>query len=267
MVGIFIIILDGIWVVKTYDSYDVYPKETFFLLLLGACLMILAYGTLYIRKKHLTPDLNKIKDTESEEETNSQLFVNRMWEQRETVGGKLLLFVLTFLALLAIFDWGLALNMLQPILFVGMIVYSFFYIMHDDTEDASEDEFRPKSNIMLIFLRLIDYRKHPFSIGLFLFTGIVLTLLLAKHFNFNLSLETGGNPRYVMSLPTSAFILSGLTVACGLFYISQQCHFFGLSQKNRGTYKLFQIHFYEIVICGATFFIWLTVVVLTWVIG
>ncbi|MGR6546645.1 hypothetical protein [Paenibacillus tundrae] len=196
-----------------------------------------------------------------------QLFVNRMWKQRESTLGKLILFLLVALAIITIFDWRTSLGIVQPIMFITMIVFSFFYIMSDVGEDVEEDELEPEGPKMKALLRLIDYRQHPFSIGLLLFVMIVLILLLAKQYGWMLSIETGGNPLYVMSLPSSAFILSGLSVACALIYLHQQSSFLGLPQRNQGPYKLFQIHFYEIIICGASFFIWLFVLALTWFTG
>ncbi|WP_305023438.1 hypothetical protein [Paenibacillus lacisoli] len=190
-----------------------------------------------------------------------------MWKQRETVGSKLTAVLLVILVIIAIFDFRLALNMLQPSMVVGMIVFSFFYIMNDEGEEVEEEELQPENHKLRALLRLIDYREHPFSLGLLLFIIIVLTLLLSKQYGLMLSLETGGNPMYVMSLPTAAFILSGLSIACGFIYIIHYCDFFGLRQTEQGPYKLFQIHFYEIIICGASFFIWLFILGITWITG
>ncbi|NMO94250.1 hypothetical protein HII30_00415 [Paenibacillus lemnae] len=199
---------------------------------------------------------------EEADKTAAQRFVNRMWEQRETVGGKLLLSVLVILGIMAIVDLGMALRILQPVLFVGMIVTSFIYIMNDEGEKVKEEELEPESHTMRVILRLIDYRRHPFSLGLLIFLIIVVTVLLSKELGFTFSLETGGHPRYTMSLPVAAFLLSGLTMACGWIYIRQHCDFFGLRQAEQGPYKLFHIHFFEIVLCGASFFIWLFVLVI-----
>ncbi|MDO7906235.1 hypothetical protein Q5741_07360 [Paenibacillus sp. JX-17] len=235
-------------------------------MVLGLCLMMIAYLIIRHRSKEVAHTQHK-KNNVREERTAVQLFVNRMWKQRETVGSKLTAVLLVILVIIAIFDFRLALNMLQPSMVVGMIVFSFFYIMNDEGEEVEEEELQPENHKLRALLRLIDYREHPFSLGLLLFIIIVLTLLLSKQYGLMLSLETGGNPMYVMSLPTAAFILSGLSIACGFIYIIHYCDFFGLRQTEQGPYKLFQIHFYEIIICGASFFIWLFILGITWITG
>ena len=77
-----------------------------------------------------------------------------------------------------------------------------------------------------------------------------------------MSLETSGNPRYVMSLPVAVWILADLVFACVFIYIIQHCNFFGIRQANQGDDKVMLIHFFEIIICGSTFFIWLLTLVI-----
>ncbi|MFX3648520.1 MAG: hypothetical protein ACE3K2_22755 [Paenibacillus sp.] len=266
MLGIFIVILDGLWIVETVDSYDIYPGSAWVLLAIGLCLMMFAYSMIQHKRKRETRTKDEVQEIQ-DERTPTQRFVNRMWKKREAVGGKIILFLLIIHAVIAVFHLGVALRMLQISIFVGMITFSFFYILNDDRGDLKEQEedLKPQSQFMQTSMRLIDYRQHPFSLGLLVFLIIVLTFLITKWFGWELSLETGGNPRYVMSLPASTFILSGLTVACGLIYINQHCDFLGLGQTEQGAYRLFQIHFYEIIACGASFFIWLGIIILSWI--
>ncbi|WP_215164134.1 hypothetical protein [Paenibacillus sp. ISL-20] len=151
----------------------------------------------------------------------------------------------------------MAVRLLQLLIFLGMIGLSFLYIMQDEGGDKDDEDFQRRSHKLRKFLRLIDYREHPFSVPLILFIIIVLTFLLSKQFGIMLSLETSGNPRYVMGLPTGTFILSGLVFFSGFIYIIQHNDFFGIRQAKQGEHKLMLIHFIEIIICGATFFIWL----------
>src|SRR5690606_27694142 len=116
---------------------------------------------------------------------------------------------------------------------------------------------QPENHKIRIFLRLIDYREHIFSLPLILFIIIVLTFLLSKQYGFMLSLGTSGNPNYVTTLPISTSVLSGLVFACGFLYIIQHCDFFGIRQEDQGDNKLMLIHFAEIIIGGSTFLIWL----------
>lgn len=267
MLGIFIVILDGLWIVRTYDIYDDYPGSAWSLLAIGLSLMLLAYFIMQ-HKQQVAFKRDRVSQ-EKKEQTTAQQFVNRMWKERETVGGRIVLFLLIILVVVAVFQLGLALRILQISVFVGMMIFSFFYVMNEDRGDLKEQEedLKPESHVMQSFMRLIDYRQHPFSLGLLVFLILVLTFLISKSLGLQLSLETGGNPLYVMSLPTAAFILSGLTFACGLIFINQHGDFLGLRQTEQGAYRLYQIHFYEIIACGASFLIWLGVVVLSWIIG
>jgi len=266
MIGIFLVVLDGLWVVDTYDSYDIYPREAYIFLNLGLCLTIIAYMIMQHKRKHAVLIKNRIMN-EPAKETKSQHLVNKIWEQRMTVGNKLVGFLLVILVIIAIFDFGIAVNLLQPIMFLGMIGFSFVYIMKDEDDGIHDVNLQPKSDKLRKLLRLIDYREHPFNLGLILFIMIVLTLLLSKQYGLVLSLETSGNPAYVMSLPTAAYILSGLIFACGFIYINQHCDFLGIRQARQSEYKLFLIHFIEIIICGASFFIWLMIIVIDVFIG
>lgn len=258
--------MDGLWIVDTYDDYDTYPREAFIFLIIGLCLSIIAYMIIQLNRKHAAHSENKIMTDQARRE-NNQHFINRLWEKREKVGNKLVVILFVVLVIIAIFDFGIATSLLQPIMFLGMVGISFVYIMKDENEDIKKEKFQPKSDKLQNFLRLIDYREHPFSLGLILFVIIVLTFLMSKEFGFVLSLETSGNPMYVMSLPSAAFILSGLIFACAFIYINQHCDFLGIRQTEQGQYKLFQIHFLEIIICGASFLIWIGVLVIDVIIG
>lgn len=258
--------LDGLWIVETYDSYDSYPGAAWILLAIGLSLMILAYFMIQHRRKRDTRSKDEVlRPQEKRKRTTAQQFVNRMWKEREAVGGKIILVLLIILAIIAFFHLSLALRMLQISIFVGIITFSFFYIMNDDRGDLKEQEedLRPESHFMLTLMRLIDYRQHPFSLGLLVFLTLVLTCLISKGLGVDLSFETSGNPRYVMSLPTSAVLLSGLTFACGLIYTNQHGDFLGLPQTEQGAYRVFQIHFFEIIVCGASFLIWLGLMILS----
>lgn len=258
MIGIVLVVLDGLWVVATYDSYYTYPKEAFIYLILGICLTIISYMITQRKKKCIT-QIKNINGVGTGKD--NRIFINKMWKQRVKIGNRLLGFSLVILAILAIFDVGMAISLLQPTMFLGMTGLSFLYIMNDEGKDIEEKYIQPKSHKLRNFLRLIDYREHPFSLSLILFIIIVLTFLLSKQFGLMLSLETSGNPVYVISLPVATYILSGLVFACGFIYIIQHSDFFGIRQVEQGEYKLLQIHFFEIIICGPTFLIWLMILI------
>lgn len=248
IIGILFIVLDGIWVVDNYDSYITYPKAAFIYLVIGIGLTTFAHLIIqYVSKENVPLD----KD--------NRVFINRIWRQREEIGNKLVAVLLILLAIVFVFNYRVAVILLQPIIFLGLIGYSFLYIVQDESEDTEEKDIMPSSPKVRNFLRLIDYREHPFNLPLILFIMIVLTFLLSKHFGFVLSLETSGNPRYAISLPTGALLLSELAFACVFIYIIQHCNFFGIRQVQQGEYKLMLIHFIEIMACGPVFLLWLFV--------
>ncbi|MVP00660.1 hypothetical protein [Paenibacillus lutrae] len=240
----------------TYNRTITYPKEAFIYLMIGIGLTFAAYLIIQSGRKQEAQIKN---NNESGKDKDNRIFINKMWDQREKIGDRLVVFLFIMLAVLSIFDFGRALSLIQPLILTGMIGYSFLHIMRSEDEDMKETNLQPRKRAIRYFLRLIDYREHPFSIPLLLFIIIVMTFLLSKHFGLMLSLETSGNPRYVMSLPTSAWITAGLVFACAFMYIIQHCNFFGIHQAEQGEYKVIQIHFAEIIVCGATFFIWLVV--------
>ncbi len=246
------IVLNGLWVVDTYDSYVTYPKEAFFNLAIGICITVIAYLIIQLKGKRITYDGPRIgKD--------NRVFINKMWRQREKIGNRLVVFSLVMLVIIFIFDSSMAFSLLQPTLFLGIVGFSFIYIMKDEGKDKEEKDIQPKSHKVRYLLRLVDYRKHPFSVPLIIFIMIVLTFLLSKYFGFVLNLETSGNPRYVLSLPVGARILAQFSFACGFIYIIQHCDFFGIRQEKQGDDKLMLIHFIEIIMCGSIFFIWLII--------
>ena len=258
IIGILTIVSDGLWVVDTYESYVTYPKETYIYLVLGICLTLIAYLIIQRGRKRATQTINNGSGTGKD----NRIFINKIWREREKVVKRLFIFLFVMLVIICIFDAGIAVRLLQPILFVGIIGCSFLYIMKDEGEDKEEEDIQSKSHKVRYLLRKIDYREHPFSLPLILFIMIVLTFMLSKHFGFVLSLETSGNSRYVLSLPDGAWLLSELVFACGFIYIIQHGDFFGIRQVKQGDDKLTLIHFFEIIICGATFLIWLMTLVL-----
>lgn len=250
------IVIDGLWVIETYDSYSVYPTTAWNYLILGICLMLMAHWIVQHDRKRDTQRIIASSGTGKDNRT----FVDMIWRQRSKVGDQLVVVLIVIFAIISIFDFGVALSLLRPSILFGMIGYGFLFIMKSDTEEDAETDHLPKSPKMQYFLRQIDSREHPFSIPFILFVIIVLTFLLSKHFGYTLSLETSGNPRYVMSLPIGASITSGLVFPSGFIYIIHHCDFFGIRQARQSDYKMLVIHFAGIITCGATFFIWLVTV-------
>lgn len=225
-------------------------------LIVGLSLMSVAFFIIHHSKIQAIQE----NTTDSEEHRDNRAFIDRMWKERTEMGSKLFVLLIIIFAIISIFDFGVALSLLRPSILIGMILYGFLYIMKSNTEEDAETDILPKSPKMRSFLRWIDSREHPFSIPFLLFLIIVLTFLLSKEFGFILSLETSGNPRYVMSLPIGASITAGLVYASIFIYIIHHCDFFGIRQAKQSDYKVLVIHFSGIITCGATFFIWLVTV-------
>lgn len=251
-----IIVMDGLWIIETYDSWIVYPEEAWVYLIVGLGLMIVAFFIIHHGKIQAIQEINK----DSGEHRDNRAFIDKMWKERTEMGSKLFMLLIFIFAVISIFDFDVALSLLRPSILIGMTLYGFLFIMKSDTEEDAETDILPKSPRMQSFLRWIDSREHPFSIPFILFLIIVLTFLLSKEFGLILSLETSGNPRYVMSLPIGASITAGLVFASVFIYIIHHCDFFGIRQAKQSDYKMMAIHFSGIITCGATFLIWLVTV-------
>lgn len=234
----------GLWIVKSYDTFVIYPKEAFLYLTSGIWVTLISFLITKFSKKKVMKNKKDNRD-----------FINKVWRNKVEIGNKVVGYLFVILAILAVFNISFAISLLIPILFLGTISFGFIFIMH---EDGNEESWEPSKNRMIrVMLRLINYRTHPFSISLILFILIVLTFLLSKQFDFTLSLEVGGNPRYVHSLPVAMYSLAGLTIICGFMYFIQHEDFFGIQQATQSMEKLVAIHFMELIICGSTFLIWL----------
>lgn len=243
LAGLTCIVLVGLWTVDRYDAYSVYPEEVYTYLMVGIGLIIIAFFMAQFKGKQVT-----------EIEKDNRVLINKVWENKIKVGDKAVLIILIGLAVIAIFNFKVALSLIVPIICLGIIVTGFLYIMHDDGEGDEWDP--PKNRFMQIFLRLIDYRNHPFSISLVLFILVVVTLLLSKHFGFTLNIANDrGYRRYVATIPSLMKILPGLMFSCGFLYIIQRVDFLGIRQAKQSTPKLIAIHFGELIVCGVTLFI------------
>lgn len=252
LAGLTCIVVSGLWVVAKYEEYSVYPREIYKYLIIGICLITIAFLMTQLKNKKITHDV--IAPSLPNKKDNRE-FINKLWKNKMKIGDRVVGFFLVTLALIAIFNLGFAVNLLAPIFLSGTIIFGFVFIMHDDEDDDVWDP--PKSRFMQILLRLIDYRTQPFSVPLILFILIVVSFLLSKQFEFTLSLETGGNPRYVISLPALMFTQAALVFICGFIYIIQHGDFLGIRQAKQSDTKKFTIHFAVIGSSSPTFLIWL----------
>lgn len=151
------------------------------------------------------------------------------------------------------YSWMLFFTMLEWYLFSGVVLAGIIYMLKGDrVEDDTDWEYHGKTKMML---DLIDYRKHPFNISLVLYILVIVSFVLSKVWDIPLYMETGGNPRYVTSLPTISFLMSSLMVVSTFIYIISHGDFFGFRKAELSYERVMFVHFTEIIVCGATLFI------------
>ena len=228
-----------------YDDYLVYPIEAYRYLYLGIGLVIIAFLIIQFKRKNSARNevVHHIR------EKDNRVFIDKIWANKTKWGDKAFGVVLITLVIIAFLDFGIAIRLLIPIMVLGSIVVAFIFIMRSNGNDEMD---APKSRIM----RMIDYRKHPFSLPLFLFILIVVSLLLSKQYGFTLSFEASGNPN-VSSLPTSMYLEAAVVFLCGFIYIIHNGDFLGIHEEKQSGNKLEAIHFLVLIFTGSTFLIWL----------
>lgn len=260
MLGMTFIVLDGIWVVNSYDSYPIYPKEAYIYLGIGISLTVMAYVMIQrSRKRSYQAAKANMRNTP---EKDNREFIKKLWNQKENIANKLAAILIVVTIFLFILDSGMAFILLQFSIAVGISGFFFLYIMRSDgvsqeeLDQEAENDQRRKVWLRR-FLRLIDHREHPFSLPLLLFLLVVLTFMLTKEFGLMLSLEVSGNRRYVMSLPSGTVLLTGLIYASGFLYIIQHSDFFGIRQARQSEDMVIMVHFGGVIVGLAVTGIWL----------
>lgn len=154
-IGLFCIVVDGLWIVESYDSIVSYPREAFVFLVLGMFLIVISYF-LFKFSNPLSVDIQK----GPEYQRDNRVYVQKMWDNRELWGGRLLIGILIVLAIISIYNFALAVRLLFPILFCGMVVVAFLYAMyHDDMEMEDDEQLKPKTAKVRKLMSLIDYRN------------------------------------------------------------------------------------------------------------
>lgn len=250
IIGLFCIVLDGLWIVESYDSIVSYPREAFVYLIVGMCLIAISYF-LFKFKKPLDLEVQK-----GSEQKDNRVYIRRVWDERDILGGRLVVVLLIVLVIISIFDFGLAVSLLSPIIFCGMVVVAFLYSMyHDDMEMEDDEKLKPKTAKFRKLMSLIDYRNHFYSLSLFLFIVIIFSYLITKKLGYTFTEISGG--MNVMTLEGGMYCLSGLIFLCGFVYIIHHVDFLGIRQAKQNYEKVLRIHFIELIFVGIVFFIWL----------
>lgn len=242
--GIFVVAFTGNWVIGNYDKVSNYPKEAYMAFAFGWGSIICAY----IMNKLSTYNLD-------EEKKDNRNLINK-WERQGIPFNKWIIgIVIVVLVGAGFHSWSLVFKLFWLFLFIGIVFIGFLYVMMGErVEEPDGLDFTGKSKK---FLDFVDYRRHPFTISLLLFSLVIVSFLLSKQQDIPMNLEVSGNPRYVTSLPTIAFLTSGLMVVSSYIYIINNGDIFGIRKAEQNGLKVLQIHFLEIIICGATLFIWL----------
>lgn len=250
VVGLFCIVLDGLWIVESYDSSVSYPREALIYLLIGICLIVISYF-FFKFKEPLSIAIQK----DCEAKKDNRLYIRKVWDKREELGERAMVVLLITLVIIAVFDFGLAVQLLLPILFCGMVVVAFLYAMyHEEMQMEDDEQLKPKTAKVRKLMSLLDYRNHLFSLSLLLFIIIIFSYLFAKDLGYTFAEISGMN---VMTLEGGVYSLAGLIFLCGFVYIIHHVDFLGVRQARQSYEKVLRIHFLELGFVGIVFFIWL----------
>lgn len=250
LIGLFCIVLDGLWIVESYDSIISYPRWVFVYLIIGMCLIAISYF-LFKFKKPLSLEVKRGSDWR-----DNRVYIRRIWDERDKLGGRLVVCLLIVLVIISIFDFGLAVRLLSPILFCVMVIVAFFYSMyHDDMEMEDDEKLKPKTAKVRKLMSLIDYRNHFYSLSLLLFIVIIFSYLITKELGYTFAEISGG--MNAMTLEGGMYCLSGLIFLCGFIYIIHHVDFLGIRQAKQNYEKVLRIHFIELIFVGIVFFIWI----------
>lgn len=243
-IGILWVALIGNWVIENYDQISDYPMAANIAFGSGLGVVILAY---------LINKISTYKEDYNVEKRDNRDVING-WDDKGSRYSKWLFGIAGIsLMIAAFYSWSVTIKMLSLYLFIGIVLIGFHFVMKGERVEEPDDlNFKGKTKK---FLDLIDYRRHPFNISMIVFSLVVWSFLLSKHFEIPMNLETGGNPRYVTSLPASAFVMSGLMVVSTFIFIINNGDIFGIRKARHNGLKVLQIHFIEIISCGVTFLI------------
>lgn len=245
-VGIFVIALTGNWVIEQYDFVSIYPKATYISFGIGWGMVLCSY---------IMSRLSTYKEIPNQKDNRD--FINK-WERRGVSYWGIVI-ALAVLVGAAFYSWPLAFRLFFIYIFIGIAYIGFLYIMMGDRMEEPDDWDTTGKTKKL--LDLIDYRRHPFTISLIMYSLVIISFLLSKQLGIPIHMEVSGNPKYITSLPVIAFLTSGLMVVSIYVYIINNGDIFGIRKATQNENKMMLIRFLEICCCGLTLFIWLVEVV------
>lgn len=248
-IGIFIVAIQGNWVILNYDAVDAYSHTAYYLFGTGIVAVLAAY---------MLNRTSTYQEAALSDQKDNREVINRIWKN----GSKLMWIVAAALliwVIVAFTNWSVAFQLLYFYLFIGMAVVGFLYVMQGDRIDEPEDAvYKPKVRKLL---DLIDYRRHPFNLSFIQYILVVISFFWSKKYGIHFDLEVQGNPKYVTSLPSIAFVLSGTMLVSTFIYLIHHGDIFGIRKAEQNEEKVLLVHFMEIMSCGVTFFVWIMTVV------
>lgn len=242
--GILITALCGNWIILNYDEVVIYPKASYFTFGVG---LVLVIGVFVINH------LSGYRESEEMHAKDNRPALNKWLAAGRPVNKWLTGLVLLPLGIAAFYSWTLFFTLLEWYVFSGLVIAGMIYMLKGDrVEDNKDWVYKGKTKIML---DLIDYRRHPFNISLILYILVIVIFVLSKRWDMPLYMETGGNPRYVTSLPTITLTVSSLMVVSTFIYIISHGDFLRFRKSELSYERVMFVHFAEIIVCGATLFI------------
>ncbi|MGN7479791.1 nucleotidyltransferase [Solibacillus silvestris] len=241
--GILIVAFSGNWIIHSYDSVTVYPKASYSMFGIGLVVVICAYMMNRLSVYHEDDYVHKKDNRDA---------LNKWLMDDLPFSRWFIAIIILPLAIAPFYSWTLLFRLFSVYLFSGVVLAGFVYLLKGDRVEEEELDYEGKAKK---WLDLIDYRKHPFNISLFIYILVIASFVLSKQLGIPLYMETGGNPRYVASLPSMAFLMSILMVVSTFIFIINHGDIFGFRKAEQSNYRVMFIHFAEIIQCGVTFFL------------
>lgn len=168
------------------------------------------------------------------------------------------LIVAVFLYL--VFKTSISFNVIQAGLIIMAIFVAFVWVMQYRGAPADEDEGWDHLD-RLKFFRMTDYRKHPISLSLVLFTIIVMYYAWVNPYGVMEDYQMIDTTRYSSSLPEYTRFLIIVIFLDMFIYISHNYNFFGLRKMHVSRDVLLGVQFAEMIICGVCCLLWILSVV------
>ena len=237
--GILVVAFSGNWIILNYDQVSIYPKASIIAFGIGLALVVCAF---------IVSKLSTYHDGEQVFQKDYRDTLNKWLHANGTSNKWFTGIILIPLVIAAFYSLDLLFGLLKLYLFLGIVLAGFVYLLKEDRLEEVNLQFKGKTKKLL---DLIDYRKHPFNISLIIYILVIISFVWSKAWDVPFYMETGGNVRYVTSLPMISFLMSTLMVISTFIYIIHNGDLFGFRKSALSTEKVMFVHFAEIF-CGVT---------------